>query len=333
MSNKLRGSNRFLAAASAAALSIGFLVSATTPSGAIDLIVTAADPVGSLKDRMCQHFIDDVTAQLGDEVSINYIQGEALGNAASVMEQHLTGTVDVFCNELVWFADYVPDLQILGWGFTFRNQDHMAAFFDSELFDPMSERAIDQGARILSASPTQPRMMFSTMPISSIDDIQNLKMRVPQLRSYLELWNALGTNPTQVAWSEVYLALTTGVVDAAEGPPTDAMGQNFHEAANHITRTDHLFSTVHISMNEETFQELTTEQQAIFEQAAIDATNWGREQAEAEVATMLARAEEEGATVSPIDNAAFQERSRAAVDALEAEGLWRQGLWADIQGL
>lgn len=297
------------------------------------LVITATDPVGSLKDRMCVEFIDEVKEKSGGAIEFNFVQGEALGNAASVMEQMIGGTVDVFCNELVWFADYVPDIQILGWGFTFRDPDHMAKFFESDLFKPLQEQAIEQGARILAAQPTQPRMMFTRDPITSIDDIQDLKMRVPQLKSYLELWKALGTRPTQVAWAEVYLALSTGVVAAAEGPPTDAMGQKFHEVATNITRTDHLFSTVMIAINEATFEALPPEQQAIIEEAAANATMWARGVAEDEVSTMLATAEKEGSTVSEIDKAPFQERSREAVERMEAEALWRSGLWSDIQGL
>ena len=297
------------------------------------LVVTATDPVGSLKDRMCERFVDDVTASAGGDLDFNFVRGEALGAANSVMEQLIGGSVDVFCNELVWFADFVPDIQILGWGFTFRDPDHMAGFFESELFTPLAEQAKEQGARILAAQPTQPRMMFTREPIESIDNIQGIKMRVPQLKSYLELWKALGTNPTQVAWAEVYLALSTGVVVAAEGPPTDALGQKFHEVAPNITRTDHLFSTVMITINEATFEQLSPELQTVVTEAAVEATSWARGVAEEEVSTMLAQAETEGATVAEIDKAPFQERSREAVERMEAEGLWRQGLWADIQGL
>ncbi len=316
-----------------ALLAAGVLFGLVGQASADSLIITATDPIGSLKDRMCEHFIDDVKDKSGGEIEFNFVQGEALGSAGSVMEQMIGGSVDVFCNELVWFADYVPNIQILGWGFTFRDPDHMATFFESDLFDPLEERAIEQGARILAAQPTQPRMMFTREPITSIDDIQDLKMRVPQLKSYLELWKALGTRPTQVAWAEVYLALSTGVVSAAEGPPTDAMGQKFHEVAPNITRTDHLFSTVMIAINEDSFQALTPDQQAILEASAAEATKWARGIAEEEVSSMLATASEEGATVSGIDKAPFQERSREAVERMEADGLWRQGLWSDIQGL
>ena len=211
----------------AAFLAAGLALGLGTAASAETLVVAVTDPVGSLKDRMCQRFVDDVTARADASLSLNFVQGEALGAANSVMEQLIGGSVGIFCNELVWFADYVPDIQILGWGFTFRDPDHMAAFFESDLFKPLAERAIEQGARILAAQPTQPRMMFTKEPINSIDDIQGMKMRVPQLKSYLELWKALGTNPTQVAWAEVYLALSTGVVVAAEAPPTDALGQKF----------------------------------------------------------------------------------------------------------
>ncbi len=317
----------------AAFLAAGLALGLGTAASAETLVVAVTDPVGSLKDRMCQRFVDDVTARADASLSLNFVQGEALGAANSVMEQLIGGSIGVFCNELVWFADYVPDIQILGWGFTFRDPDHMASFFESDLFAPLSDQAIEQGARILAAQPTQPRMMFTKEPIDGIDDIQGMKMRVPQLKSYLELWKALGTNPTQVAWAEVYLALSTGVVVAAEGPPTDALGQKFHEVAPNITRTDHLFSTVMIAINEGAYQLLSPQMQEVVRVAAEDATKWARGVAEEEVSTMLAQAESEGATVAPIDKAPFQERSREAVDRMEGEGLWRTGLWADIQKL
>lgn len=317
----------------AAFLAAGLALGLGTAASAETLVVAVTDPVGSLKDRMCQRFVDDVSARADASLELNFVQGEALGAANSVMEQLIGGSVGVFCNELVWFADYVPDIQILGWGFTFRDPDHMATFFESDLFAPLADQAIEQGARILAAQPTQPRMMFTKEPIHGIDDIQGMKMRVPQLKSYLELWKALGTNPTQVAWAEVYLALSTGVVVAAEGPPTDALGQKFHEVAPNITRTDHLFSTVMIAINEDAYQLLSPQMQEVVRVAAEDATKWARGVAEEEVSTMLAQAETEGATVAEIDKAPFQERSREAVDRMEAEGLWRKGLWADIQKL
>lgn len=314
-------------------IAIAAIVStAATQASARDLVVAVADPVGTLKDQMCQRFVDSVGEELPD-LALNYVQGEALGSAKSVMEQHVSGTVDIFCNELVWFANYVNDMQILGWGFTFRDPEHMVAFFDSPIFDPIEEEAISKGARILSAKPTQPRMLFTKEPIGSIDDIQNIKMRVPQLKSYLELWTALGTLPTQVSWSEVYLALTTGVVVAAEGPPTDAGKQNFHQAAPYVTRTDHLFSTVHISINEGTWQELSETQQATLRDLADTATAWGMDQAQAEVQGVLDGFAAEGATISEIEKAPFQQEVEGAVERMEADGLWREGLWKEIQGL
>lgn len=311
----------------------GFAVALTGSVSAETLVVTATDPVGSLKDRMCERFVNTVNEKSDDSLDLNFVRGEALGAANSVMEQQISGSVGIFCNELVWFADYVPDIQILGWGFTFRDGDHMAKFFESDLFKPLADRAISQGARILAAQPTQPRMMFTREPIKSIDDVQDIKMRVPQLKSYLELWKALGTRPTQVAWAEVYLGLSTGVVVAAEGPPTDAMGQKFHEVATNITRTDHLFSTVMISINEAAFQALSDDMKKLVSDTAKEATLWARGVAEAEVSTMLDDATKSGATVAEIDKGPFQERSRDAVERMEADGLWRKDLWADIQKL
>lgn len=296
------------------------------------MIAAVADPAGGLKDRMCLRFVERL-AESDSRFKIRYIQGEALGSASSVMEQHLAGSVDIFCNELVWFASYIPDVQIFGWGFTFRDPQHMADFINSDLFDPIELAARKNGARILSAEPTQPRVLFSTTPIESIADLDGLKMRVPEIRSYLELWKALGTRPTQVAWGEVYLGLTTGVVVAAEGPPTDSIRQNFHRAAPRIVRTDHVYSTVHISINERAFERIDPDLQPVLQAAASEATAWARQEAARETIAMLDHAVKEGATVNLIDRDPFIARSRQAVASLDGQSLWREGLWQAIQEL
>ena len=77
----------------------------------------------------------------------------------------------------------------------------------------------EQGARVIANNWLRaPRVMLSKEPINSIEDMKDLKMRVPEIETYLESAKALGAKPTQVPWGEVYIALTQGVVEACEGP-------------------------------------------------------------------------------------------------------------------
>jgi len=156
---------------------------------------------------------------------------------------------------------------------------------------------------------------------------------VPQIRAYLELWEELGARPTQVPWAEVYLALSTGVVEAAEAPPGGAITKKFHEAAPHISLTRHLISTVCFTINEQRYRSLPARHQKWLNESARAAVLWIRRESENEVSDLLRQMAAEGATVYDIDVAPFQRKAINAVQRLESEGLWSKGLWQSIQDM
>ena len=99
----------------------------------------------------------------------------------------------------------------------------MAKFLESDTYKAYEEELrTKQGVRILAKAPTQPRVLFIKKPVATPPTSQDVKMRVPEIKTYLLLWQTLGTKPARVAWAEVFLGLKTGVIDAAEGPISSA---------------------------------------------------------------------------------------------------------------
>ncbi|MGI9421519.1 MAG: TRAP transporter substrate-binding protein [Geminicoccaceae bacterium] len=293
-----------------------------------------SDAVGSLLDRANARYSELVTERTGDEVTVEFISGEQLGNDIDVIQQMMQGSVHLYGDVLGWYANWVQDFNILNWGFTFNDNDHMQTFIEGDLYAELAETLrAEQGIRILAAAPTQPRVLFATRPIASPDDLAGLKMRVPEIRTYLLLWETLGTQPSRVAWGEIYLGLQTGTIEAAEGPVSAAYAQKMHEPANNVMRTDHLVSTYHITINDETYQSLAPEHQQILTDTAAEVTAWAREQAEQETEEIVARMVEEGATVHQVDPAPFAAKALAGVDVMEAEGIWSKGLWQQIRDM
>ncbi|MCB1717147.1 MAG: TRAP transporter substrate-binding protein, partial [Candidatus Competibacteraceae bacterium] len=191
-----------------------------------------SDAIGSLLDRANKKFTDLVNERAEGKLKINFIQGEQLGNDVQVIEQMMQGSVHLYGDVLGWYANWVKDFAILNWGFTFRDNDHMQTFLESETYNKLAEQLrTEQGIRILAAAPTQPRVLFAQKKIESPDDLTGIKMRVPEIRTYLLLWETLGTRPSRVAWAEVFLGLKTGTIEAAEGPVSAAYAQKMHQAA------------------------------------------------------------------------------------------------------
>ena len=157
-------------------------------------------------------------------------------------------------------------------------------------------------------------------------------MRVPEIKTYLTLWETLGTRPSRLAWGEIYLGLKTGVVEAAEGPISSAYSAKFHEAATNVIRTDHLMSSAHITINEKAYAALPADAQKLVTDCAVEAVQNTRRTAQLETEDVVRKMAAEGAKVSAIDKAPIQQRAKEGVAKMEKDGAW-SGLWDQIQKL
>lgn len=297
------------------------------------LTLAGADAVGSLGDRTAQKLRDYVNEQ-DSGLKINYIQGEALGSIQDVVDQQIQGSVDLVIVRPLWFSAFIDDFQILSWGFTFRDSNHMQKFFDSSIFKSWTEEIQNTlGLKVLGANVDQPRVMFSSKPIQTLDDIDNLKIRVPHIKAYLELWSGLGALPTQIAWSEAFLSLQTGVADAAEADIAGAMSQRFHIAAPYIMKTEHVFSGYSFTSNNEKYNFLTEEHKKILQDGVNYAFTYLKEQSQKESEELLQKMINEGAQVIDFDKDILRQAIQESTLRMENEGLWRKGLWKQIQEL
>lgn len=313
---------------------IALLAMVGSASAEVAAVFGGADPLEGVYDRQNQHFVDLVNERGAGQIKLDFIRGEQLGNDVQVIEQVMSGAVQFYGDDFSFYSNWVPELNIVSWGFLFRDNAHVQAFIESDTYKNAVEKLrAEQGIRVLSAAPGQIRVMVSSRPIKGVEDLAGLKMRVPEIRTYLALWETLGTAPARVAWGETFLGLSTGVVEGAEGGISSIYGAKFHEAAKNVTRTDHVRIIAHIAVNDAWFQSQSPEIQELLTKAAQDAVNWQMETVTAEQAATLDKMVADGAVVTEIDVAPLRQRSEIAVEKLEADGFWPKGLWAEIQAL
>jgi len=318
---------RTLACAAVLALGGGAAEAQTT------LTFAGSDAVGTLYDIQNKQFTEIVNRKAAGKVKINFIEGEQLGSDVQVIEQMMAGSVHLYGDALNWYGNWVNDVSILNWGFAFRDYDHLTKFLDSKTFEAIAETLrTKQGVRLLATGPMEPRIVFSKKPITGLKDLENIKMRVPEMKAFVTLWETLGTRPSRVVWGEVFLALKTGVVDAAEGPICSAYAIKFHQAAPNVTLTNHLLATTHIAINDRTFSALPADVQQIMIEAAREATQKTVKDSIAAAEDCVNKMRTEGAAVTTIDTKPIIDKARAAVQVVEQQGMWRVGLWQEVQG-
>ena len=107
-------------------------------------------------------------------------------------------------------------------------------------------------------------------PVYSIDDMAGLKTRVQELDPHIAMVESWGAIPTSVAFTELYSAASTGVIDCFENCNYTLFMNNLYETVNYITDTQHAANVCVCVMNEDSWNSLTEDQQAIIERAARD---------------------------------------------------------------
>lgn len=290
--------------------------------------------VGSIEDMAVQKIAEVAAEKSGGRLELQVFPAAQLGNFVSMMESTISGSQDIVWGDLTWLGNIEKDYQILSMGYAFRDQDHINAFMDSEAGQELKARLLDKGLLLLQEHANSlPRVTVSKMPVAGPEDMKNVKMRVPGIPIFVEVWTAMETKPTSVNWGEVYLALSQGVVDAMECGYEFVYTHKFHEVAPYVTLTNHVRGLRGMLVNPDAYDNLPADLQKVLDEAAIA----GEELYNAEVAKARAEHTEkllaEGAIIEEVDLAPFAEKMRPLVKKLEGEGFWTPGLYDRIQAI
>jgi tripartite ATP-independent transporter DctP family solute receptor len=166
-------------------------------------------------------------SSLGKEVDIN----EGLG----------LGTVDIIYTGQLFVGRAFGPIAIGGSPFMFRDFDHWDAYRNSDLFTELAQGYTDvTGNHIKAVTYYGARHVTSNKPILGPDDMNGLKIRVPNAPLYMMFPEAVGANPAPIAFAEVYLALQQGTVDAQENPLPTIQAKKFYEVQSDINLTGHI---------------------------------------------------------------------------------------------
>jgi TRAP-type C4-dicarboxylate transport system substrate-binding protein len=188
--------------------------------------------------------------------------------------------------------------------------------------------------RIISNNWFRAPRSFVAKNAFNAQTIEGMKVRVPDIKGYLESIAAIGGKPTQIAWGETYLALQQGVVDAAEGPADSLYSMKFYEAAKNVIVTNHIRDCLELIINDKTWDRLSAEHQKILVEAANEAGDWYTAQVNATVETAFKNIRAGGGIITEIDAGPLREKVSKRIEAIEAEGsMWRKGLYQEIQNI
>jgi C4-dicarboxylate-binding protein DctP len=207
-------------------------------------------------------FKDEVERRTGGNVTVTLYPNGTLGTQKAMLEQAIRGVIQAVALSEGGIAPFYPEIAALSIPYLFQEVNIAYEVFDGplgqSLMDGMAKKT---GLRPLAWGEDAGFRHFTTSKkeIKTPEDLKGLKIRTMPIPAHLEMVKALGGSPTPVAWSELYTALQTGVVEGQENPICNIRIARLYEVQKYLTLDGHLYSFYSIFVNDKWLQDLPAE--------------------------------------------------------------------------
>ncbi|NVK55038.1 MAG: TRAP transporter substrate-binding protein DctP [Alteromonadaceae bacterium] len=223
-----------------------------------------------------QRFKALVEARSDGSLSVNVFVGSQLGNDDDILEQAMAGAAIAVLVDGGRLSVYTHELGILGAPYLVSSIDELRKLVGSELFSRWNGKLQDSAhLRVLAFNWWQgARHLLTQQPITQPSDLSGVRLRTISAPVWIRTIDAMGATPTPLSWSEVYSALQQRVIDAAEAQLAAVWGARLYEVVSHVTKTGHIQLISGLVTSDDWFNSLTPSEQAILNQAAIEAGDY-----------------------------------------------------------
>ncbi|WP_246036991.1 sialic acid TRAP transporter substrate-binding protein SiaP [Thalassotalea litorea] len=254
---------------------------------------------------------DQIHKQTDGRYNIDVFPTSIMGKEAELNQSLTLGTLDIIYTGTSFAGQTYPPMSLSELPYIFRDYQHWQRFTESPLFNEMiaGYKQATHGNQVIGNNYYGQRHLTSNKPITTPAQMQNLKLRVPNASIYKMFPLAVGANPSPIAFSEVYLALQQGVVDAQENPLPTIKAKKFYEVQAYISLTGHLQGSILTVLSHRLWSSLSEQDKQIFASVLKQAAQGvSADTRHAELA-LIDWFEKQGTKVLTVDRALFREKT------------------------
>ena len=209
---------------------------------ALELKYGTTSTPGSVQELSSQEFAKRVNAKLGGKAKIEVFHSGQLGSDSEMLQKLKLGTLD-FSQPSTATSSVVPEFGLFDLPYLVKDRKHMACIGEKIIWPDLAEKYLRQGYKLIGIWENGIRHITNNVrPINKPEDLKGIKLRVPQGVWRVRMFQAYGANPTPMAFSEVFVALRTGVLDGQENPYTNILGGKFQEVQKFLSETSHVYT-------------------------------------------------------------------------------------------
>jgi TRAP-type transport system periplasmic protein len=266
-------------------------------------------PVGSMYDEGHKMFKKLLEERSKGRIKADIFPAAQLGSEVAMVEGLRLGSIDVICANAPNAAAFVPELGLFSVAYLFKDLAH----FERVVNDPAFAKRIDEiiasksiGIKRIGFYAAGVRNIYSRKgSVAGPDDLKGVKIRVQNNPIEVKVWRAFGAIPTPMNFGEVYQALQSGVLDAAENGLAVIESNKHYEAAKFITQSEHQRNLSALYINEKKLASMPADLQKIVLDAAAEAAVHERKRDGELVAAAANGLKSKGAVLTSPDKAKF----------------------------
>lgn len=274
---------------------------------------------GSLFAASADEFAKRANAKLGSKAKVVVYGSSQLGGDKELLQKLKLGTVDMALPSTVMSSE--ADLfGVFEMPYLVKDRAHMAKI-EKEVFWPkLAPEAEKKGLKVIAVWENGYRHITnSKRPINTPADLQGIKLRVPEGKWRVKMFQTYGANPSPMKFSEVFTALQTGVMDGQENPYTQIYSAKFQEVQKFISLTGHVYTPAYVTVGAKKWASLPEDVRKVLEDTAKETQKFVYEKAAKDDEELLGKIKAAGVASNVPNKDAFIAASRPVYDEFAKE--------------
>ena len=268
----------------------------------------SSSPEDTVTQIYAEKFAEEVDRLSDGTMKISVYPNSVLGGDREMLESCKDGDIPFVVQNTAPQVTFMKDTAVFDMPALFETIDEVREHVDNpEFMDLMKEVYCEGGYELLGYADQGFRVMTTNKKVESLSDFKGQKIRTMENSYHMAYWKALGTSPTPMTFSEVYIGLQQGTIDAQENPYEVIVSNKLYEQQDYVVETNHLPHLISLIVSEKFFNSLTKEQQKIITGAAETAKQYAREQSDARIASKMDTIRESGTEIITPDQELYSE--------------------------
>jgi tripartite ATP-independent transporter DctP family solute receptor len=274
---------------------------------------------GSIFALSSEEFAKRANAKLGSKAKVVVFGSSQLGGDRELIQKLKLGTVEMAVPSTVMSTE-VDLFGIFELPYLVKDRKHMARIEKDVFWPALAPAAEQKGLKILAVWENGFRHITnSRQPINTPADLKGIKLRVPEGKWRVKMFQAYGANPSPMKFSEVFVALQTGVMDGQENPFTQIYSAKFQEVQKYLSLTGHVYTPAYVTVGARKFASLPEDVRKILEDTAKETQAFVYQAAERDDTDLLNKLKAAGMQVNQADKNAFIQASKPIYEEFAKE--------------